>query len=227
MKKALILCGNFRTFDQCLVNFNSTFSDEVDIFISTYDIRYGYHSFINNKFGYDDDDDEYLSDINIKKHLESINYKYLTIEKIDDIDRYVAGEKIKFSNGMKDIDSCFFQYSKIRRIMNEVIKYENENGFKYEIIMKSRFDIIYNPIDFNINNNNMVVDMGNSFPNDVFFMCKRNGFINTINFMVSEFYNKKVESSDQSPPHQLLYNGIIDSGLGLEQRNIVKQLIRR
>ena len=59
------------------------------------------------------------------------------------------------------------------------------------------------------------------------FPYAKNLFIDIIDFMISEFYDMKIKSSNTKPPHQLLHNGIINSGTTLRTQDIIKDLIRR
>jgi len=57
MKTAVLLVGNVRTWEKCKDNFVEVFGKyNPDIFLATYDTRYGYHPAVRNRIGYYDDE---------------------------------------------------------------------------------------------------------------------------------------------------------------------------
>lgn len=226
MRIALILSGNIRTWDKCKNSYIGLLEKyKPDVYISTYDKRYDYHPYIKSTLK--EYKDYTLSQIDIENHFKDIEVINMEIEKTTDIDYLVNKEMLLFHSDMRHINSCFKQFRKIQNCINNIIKYENENNFKYDYIIKMRFDTIINNIDILPSNDNSIVinDYG-ILPNDWTITSNRNNFIKIIKSMIDEFYIMKYSNSGDSPPHQLLENVSIMNNLIFEKRNICKKIIR-
>jgi hypothetical protein len=140
MKIAILLCGHIRTWEKCKNSFLNTFPKDVDVFMHTYSSQYHYHPYIQNQIQLDNEINNKIL-IDIKELVNLPNLKRIVIEKeIDEID-------------MKEYPINFDIYSQLRKVdlCNELRKeWENEHGFKYDVVIKTRFDIYYED-KFNLN----------------------------------------------------------------------------
>ena len=157
MKIAVLLTGNIRTWSESnLLDFVDV---DVDYFISTTNKKYNYHTFISNKFGYNEINDLIISNDEIKD-MFNINYKELIISDDDVINDN------DFSINMRNIDSCYHQFNRIKKILSYVEKHEfNE---KYDLIVKTRLDLkYYGRLSQYLNVDNLIyTSTGNGDPND-------------------------------------------------------------
>ena len=76
MKIAIMLVGNYRTWNLCKESFIKTFGG-IDTFIGSYDLRYGYHP---NGWGVTDLNDEIITDKDWVNALSGVNVKMANIE---------------------------------------------------------------------------------------------------------------------------------------------------
>ena len=117
MKIALLLSGFLRTFNynnlkEKLINNDNN----VDIFIYISKDEYNIDKYLNKK-------------INIDEIIEKLNPKKIIYENEIDVPK-----KFKYIN-------TYRQWYKIYLLNNEKLKYEYDNSFKYDIVIKSRPDI--------------------------------------------------------------------------------------
>ena len=123
MKIAILLPGHLRTFSKCKQNFMDNVLNgdhQFDIFVATYyniDCRGGNVLTM-------DEINELLKDLNVKK---------LVITNDD---------KLKITDESQGDHSP--QYRIIKRVNNLKSQYEQENNFKYDLVVKTRFDLIVN-----------------------------------------------------------------------------------
>ncbi len=227
MKIALILSGNIRTWDRCKHTYFNTFSKlNPDVFISTYDRRYEYHPYVQSILK-KNSDESILSENDIKDFLQDMEIKSIEIEKSSEIDSMVDEEMKLFNPNMREINSCYKQFRKAKNCIDNIIKYENENNFIYDYIIKVRFDTLFNDVNVLPSNDTTVVINNNGvLPNDWAIASKRDNFINVITFMMEEFYQMRYPNSADSPPHQLFQNAIDHNNLTFEKRGICKKIIR-
>ena len=229
MKTCVLLSGNIRTIDKCIENISNTFDFlSPDYFISTYDLRFGYHPYIKNNLNYFED--SYLTNQDIFNFYTKINAIDFLIETHNDCFNFYESEKEKFNSKFKDLESSFLQYTKIKKGIDLINNYENKNNFKYDLIIKTRNDIIHNSIEYDfstlINSNKVIVSNKNVFPNDCIIIAERNNFIKVINSMVEEFYQSKYPNSDLKPPHGLLEASIINNDMTIETLAIMNHVAR-
>ena len=203
MKIAVLLTGNIRTWSESnLLDFVDV---DVDYFISTTNKKYNYHTFISNKFGYNEINDLIISNDEIKG-MFNINYKELIIS--DD-----------------DVDSCYHQFNRIKKILSYVEKHEfNE---KYDLIVKTRLDLkYYGRLSQYLNVDNLIyTSTGNGDPNDTIIISKRDNFFNIINSLMLEFYNQIDSNSHLNPPHGLLQS-MLDRFQIQNRPNNIAEIIR-
>jgi hypothetical protein len=224
---ALLLTGNLRTWDLCKESFIKTFSNNIDIFICVSNLKYDYAPYIQEN--YTGADEYNLSETDIKNSFDGLNLKKLIIQNKEEEVSYISNEQHKFKMDVSGINvfGTFGNVYKIKKALSLVEEYENEHGFKYDTIIKTRFDAIYNQINLNLSNETILIDQGNCFPNDHFLMANRNSMANLINFMHDEFYEPKHQTSHFQPPHGLLHNAIYESALKVESRSLINYILRK
>lgn len=216
MKIAVLITGNIRTWDQS--NLLDFIDLEVDYFISTTNKKYNYHPFISNKMGYNDINNELITNDEIKESFKELNYKSLLINDDDTIN------DINFVENMRNIDSCYHQFNRIKKSLSYLEKYEKENNFKYDIIVKTRTDLKYfNKLsNFIDTNNNIYTSTGNGDPNDTILITKRDNIFKIIDFMLNEFLYQRDKFSHINPPHGLLLSAINNNGFSYQQVRIAE-----
>jgi hypothetical protein len=229
MKKALLLVGNVRTWEHCRENFKKTFGD-IDIFISTYDLKYGYHPAVKNNIS--DYGDEIVHREQIEEWFSDLNVKSMFYEIHNEVDALVNAENNRLHPNLQNIHSSYAQYRKLKTATDMVKKYEEENNIRYDILIRSRFDLMYNSVDFPVGVNELICNDDPSNPNseflsDHFFMCSRDNMIKISEFIYSEFYNPIYEDSHISPPHGLLKNSIKFANLKKTPRRVLQYLLRK
>lgn len=191
MKLAILLCGHIRTWNDCKLNFEETFGKEnVDIFVRTYDVIYGYHPYIKNTINFKDD--VIMDDDEIKKLFmfsnSNITLRYICIENQNIVD-----------NEVKQYDSIvnndyLSQYRNFKKNFDAVKSYSEINNIQYDFIIKTRMDLKYKGV-FNIHNkyhsNNMLCSVGTQ---DLFFMAKIDILEKFLNDIFSQFDINKSKS---------------------------------
>ena len=229
MRVCVLLNGNTRTINKCIDNIFDTFNFlNPDYFISTYDLKYGYHPYIKSSLNYLED--KYLTDQEILNLYKKINVKGILIEKHCDCLNFYEAEKGKFAPEFLNLESSFLQYTKIRKGIDIIKNYEIMNNFQYDLIIKTRNDIIHNKIECNLltllNSNTVIVSNKNVFPNDCIIISLRDNFIKIINSMIEEFYIPKYINSNINPPHGLLEAAIINNGINIKTLAIMNYVAR-
>lgn len=227
-RTAVLLVGQLRTWDECKENFINTFGDSVDIFICVSNIKYNYAPWIKDNFtGHDDCD---LTESDIMNSFDGLNLKKLIIQDIKEEAAYITDEQSKFKMDVNSGFDSFGTYGNIfktKKVLSALEDYENENGFKYDVIIKTRFDIVYHEIDFSLNDTSILINSGNVFPDDCFLMTNRKSMFDLIHFMHDEFYEPKYNNSHVSPPHGLLFNAIQNNNLSIEPKRLINYVIRK
>ena len=95
MRKAIILTGNLRTWELCKDSFIKTFDENIDIFICVSNIKYDYHTYIQENFT--GPDDYILSETDIKESFNGLNLKKLIIVNKEEEVSFISNEKINFN----------------------------------------------------------------------------------------------------------------------------------
>jgi len=225
MKVAIFLVGNIRTWDKCKSNFLDTFQTlNYDVFVSTYDMQYGYHPAIKNTLNINKD--FYLKEEEILASFNDINLKNINIENTLQITQHINDENNKFHNLMKNIHSCYGQYRKLKDCLDMMREYEKQNNFEYDFVIKTRCDTPYNKFDFNFKKEEAVITSRNCYPNDWIIITDRNSMINLSNFIINEFYSPKYSDSNNTPPHGLLLNAFKHHNLKIVQKDINTHIVR-
>jgi hypothetical protein len=223
MKIAVILNGNFRTWDQTRFSFENLFKTyDIDIFLSTYYTRYDYHPVHNHRLGIYND--EILSKEYILKFFDGLNVVAMNIEMFKDIE-----SKFNECNPHMNHSNSFFQYRKFNCGMKLLIEHSIKENITYDLVIKSRFDLIYHDISLNDfdSNKEIMIDSGNVFPNDCIFMSSQKNMKELSDYLYDEFFYYRNSTSNLNPPHQLLKNGIDNISLKIKSRKIIDYVLRK
>lgn len=217
MKTAILLIGNVRTWELCKENFNKVFSHlNPDIYVSTYNVQYNHHPYIRGRIN--DYEDYLLSDDTIKQMFSEFKLKELEIE-----DGQKDLDTSELHSNFRSLQTSFSQYRKFQKAMQMV----SSSGINYDCVIKTRCDLILNPINFVDLSKNVILDSGNVFPNDCIFMTNMKSMINMSNFIMNEFYNPKYSDSHLEAPHKLLKNSIVEEGLNIVTQKLMDHVIRK
>lgn len=221
MRTAVILIGNVRTWDVCKQNFLETFGPlSPDIYVITYNKRYNYHPHIQNVIG--DWEDYAMTNDEVVDMFRDINPRMVAVDSKYDI---VAPDDV--ADKFKSHPSTCYQFIKMYQALSYACEQERINNFKYDTIIKTRCDIIYNPIDLTNVKDHVIVDSGNVFPNDCVIAASRDNMIRVVNFGIEEIHNPIYQESDQQPPHGLLHCAIKHSELPIETQKIMRHVVRK
>jgi hypothetical protein len=227
IKACVLINGNVRTADQCEHNIIETFkSIDPDYFVSTYDLKYGYHPAIKEYLNFYEDG--FITREQIESLYKNINPKSILLENNDDIQEFYKGEVDKLHTSMRH-ESSFLQYLKIKKGLDMIKQYEEIHNFKYDLIIKTRSDLILDPIEYDLNSiedDVVIISSKNVYPNDVVFITKRDNFINIIDWMVNEFYELKNQNSLRDMPHGLLESAILENNLRIIALPICNHVVR-
>lgn len=155
-KTAVLLCGYVRCFSrvsQSHLNHLTKHSENVDFFIHTWNelgkkakngVDYG-RIWLDNKSG-NTNIDELINFYKPKKHLMEDNYSLLSqfslVGKIEPIFLYYGQAK---DDASRYINSQLYSIHRCCQLMEE---YEAEMGFKYDNVVKLRFDVLLEKFDF-------------------------------------------------------------------------------
>lgn len=226
MKTAIILCGYTRTWEKTIDSFKHTFdSMNADVFVTTYNKRYGYHPHIKSKTNFFTD--ELVTEDELVKAFEPINPKWLEIEDADTLEKALEEENKNLHYKMRGFNNSLGQFRKLKLAVDYLQEYETNNNIKYDYIIKTRCDMIYYPeTDFNINPSEALVDSSNVYPNDCIIKCERDDFVHIANYLYEEFYMFRDPRSDVAPPHGMLEAAFKSRNLNIITRKLMKSVLR-
>ena len=226
MKVAILLIGNIRTWDQLKDNFAEAFRHlDPDVFVSTYDIRYGYHPAVQQHI--QDTEDTFLTEEQIVDMFKTVNAVVVNVEKIDRARELFETEIAKMHPDFVSHPHSYLQYRKIRLATTLMEEYEKTNHIKYDYVIKARCDINHSKVELDIKSKQILLSSGNLYPNDVFFATNRDDFVTMSKFFMSEFYKPIYPDSHERPPHNLLLNAIKYCELDPIVRPIMQHVVRK
>jgi len=205
MRVALCISGFLRENERAYPSIKSQFLDKFhpDVFISTYDVN-----------GYWSDNDQspirYGNKVDLERVKKLYNPKYL------ECDEYSSELEATFLNYMGPnlrmrwgrTQNIVGMYWKIWKCNNLKIKYETENKFKYDIVIRIRPDTIFdNIVCENVVKNTLNIIVNNSLIADWFFY----GNSDVMNDIASIYVHMKdiYEKGCLFDPHDLLLHGIL------------------
>lgn len=224
MKIAILLCGNIRSWEKTKESFDNFFKNiKYDLFISTYNKQFEYHPYYLERNP--DFKDNFFNENTIKKMFHNIAKDIIITDYIEN-DKFIEQERTKMNPDMKDYFHGFSQFNNIKKGIEIMEKFEKENNFKYDIVIKTRFDLLYNnPLTFTINNNEILIDTNNTFPNDWLFIIERNKINDFVNFLINEYYELKYKTSTLKPPHGIFENSCRHNNLKIKPNNYINRLL--
>lgn len=226
MKTAILIIGNVRTWKTCKDNFKESFGHlDPDVFVSTYDLQYGYHPAVQSSIG--DSSDNILSTDEIRNLFSDINVVDLTIENSKNANNHYNEVEYALHPNFRNHPHTYLQYRKLRLATLAMEKAEQEKSIVYDTVIKIRADICHFKFDCNVQDNQAIVSYGNVYPNDVIFATKRDSFVKLTKFFMSEFYKPLYEESHLKPPHNLLLCGFNYCGLEVRQENLMQYVVRK
>jgi hypothetical protein len=229
MKVAVLLAGNIRTLDQCKENIINAFKFlEPDYFVSTYDNQLQYHHCVQSSLGVFSD--SILTENQIIEAYKDFNPKEILIDSQNFAQQIYAEKSGNFKVEMlADSSSHFLQYWKVKRGLNLIKKYENENDVKYDIIIKTRCDLLLNDlsiIDFSKINDQVIIGGYSPILNDQLIITSNDTMNQIIDFMLNEFYTFTNCKSNQAMPHGLFEAAIDNTRLELQKYSLSDCLLR-
>lgn len=225
MKYAIIFNGNFRTWPACRDSFVNSFNDiDYDLFLTTYNKKYGYHPYVKGMLDYHDD--ESVAKEEILQAFDGLNVKGVLYEDMSSIEKYINTENEKFAPEMKNIHSCFGQYRKIQECVELIKKYEESSSLKYDRIIKTRFDLLYVPFNKQVLSTEVAITTGNCYPNDHIYILERDQFERSNTFIMNEFYKPLYNNSHTTPPHTLLLNSFLHFNLSIKTMKMTNGVVR-
>jgi hypothetical protein len=220
MKTAVLLNGNYRTFDRCSIEFLDKFKHlSPDYFINTYDVRYMYHCCIKNALNFHGEE---TIDVN---SFSDFKYKDILVDSYSGMVRWFDEEILPTIHPAMILEngSSYLQLIKWKKGLNMI----ND----YDVVILSRFDVIPNSIenlDFtNIKNKVIMNKCSMGFANDQILISTKENLIKIIDFMISEFHNFTIDSSRNTIPHNLMKNAICGSDIIHEEHSQLLHCILR
>lgn len=199
---------------------------DADIFVSTYDLRYGYHPCVNQSTGFISDD--ILSVDEIKEMVEPLSPSQVVV---DDHREYFERKSLEVGRGFHGHEyGSLMQFFKMEDAMSSIKDKESFLGFRYDVLIKTRCDLTYvgeAPTDM-ISENTIVVDGGNVFPNDCVLLGNRTDMERMIAQIASICRTTQDRSDDATRdiPHGILDLAAQREGLKFVETAIMKGVVR-
>jgi len=131
MKVAVLICGHVRSWDK--ESFLNTFGEDVDVFIHTYNNVLMYHPWIEGQYNISHNDKKKSTEDIVS--IIGLNPKRIVVEDQSDIDTVSKDFPLN--------PDTYYQHRKLKLCNSVRLAYETEKDFKYDIVIKTRFDIIY------------------------------------------------------------------------------------
>ena len=191
MRIAVLLCGFIRTWNESK---NKEWLEKYDVFASTYHTcKNMYTPFILEHFS--------------TKEEPVDESQFKDFKKILWYSPYDNPEK-KIDPKMQVATRSYYQFACFKRGLDLISEYEEEKGMKYDVIIKTRFDLDYEPVFANftdviisaLNNPEVKLILNNreSQPSDFVFIGKRKIIHNLADFCVRQFFEPSLEGEEIS-----------------------------
>ena len=238
MNIAVLFTGNIRSFDQCKENFKKELDFlNPDYFVTTYDTRYNFRSYVNFH------NDHVLEEDYIKSLFSDMNPKAIKIDNLAKMIEFFNSEREKFDPEMRGCDANhFLQFYKLKQGLEMISEYEKILGKKYDIIIRSRLDLTIrdiNTLDLSNLNDSIIngyelyskwVNSPHSDDikvwNDFFMISTPENMNKVLDNLLEEFYKKTFPKSSYAFPHGVFEAGIIKSKLNVINKDILYRIIR-
>jgi hypothetical protein len=227
MRVGVLLIGNIRTFDQCVDSLRSFLGDlNADVFVGTYDLRYGYHPCVRQSTGF------YSDEILSLSKISEILYPISPVEVIvDSHSEYIRRMQPLVGRGfMPDEHASLMQFFKMSDLLNVVEKRERSLGFRYDLLLKTRCDLTYlSEVQIDgVRDGEIVVDSGNVFPNDCVLLGKRDSISTLIQTMdqICRTVQERGGDSTVDIPHGILSSASEEAGLRIVDVPLMRGVVR-
>jgi len=242
VKLAILLPGLIRTFREksVLDSFNNSFkSHEIDVYSSIWDIKGNMKGTKNYRATNEYINQGKISDSDISFIKDKFNIKSIKIDSYDDWssnnEEFLNNYDLKHENSGYQMtkNGIFSQYYQILESFKLI-----PNVNEYDVIVKSRYDIKFDTIDFNnIKFNNETYYTGKvtrdvSVPTDFLFFGTplfMNKFMNIYDYIKNiEPYNpKEIHKIHHTyTPEIMIKKFLIDNGFSFENLNINPKIVR-
>lgn len=216
MKSALIITGNLRSFEKCYNTFEELIQNfDCDIFMCISNIQFDLHPHIKSTNHFYNDavlSLELLTNIfNISPIITKKIKKIILLDKIEEDDDVINNFLPHFDKKKDWIGiDMFKQYYKIKKCIDFIKTYEMENGFQYNYVIKTRFDV---HIDMNslpvyplLDNTIYSSTYGSDIINDMCIISHSIKMIEIIcNDIKNHFFDNYADISAYNSIHTLLY----------------------
>jgi hypothetical protein len=137
MRIAVCFSGQMRTAleaNESIIRFLGNQLPNVDFFFHTWDIK-------SNKKLFGDERNDINYTIN---HYESIN-KLLNVVKVYNPKMYLVESHDEYINSIENNENSISLWYSWYKSLELVKNFEKENNFEYDVVIKMRFDVIYEP----------------------------------------------------------------------------------
>jgi len=187
MNSALILSGNFRTFDNCIENIEKVVENyNCDIYVCVSDILFNLHPCNKEKFNFYDDKIINMEEVNKKlsKFGERVKKIFFFENSLEDqeVKEYILNFDTKKQWAGIDI---FKQYYKVKKC----IDYLKDKGYNY--VIKSRFDVEIKKLpDFPLQDN--TIYKVNDFSDEITLVATMSVLEKVYNNVIKSFLNNTV-----------------------------------
>jgi hypothetical protein len=216
MKLAVLLIGNIRTWDYCKESFLKTFQRyNPDVYLVTENVRYNHHPYVQGSIG--DSSDELIDKGTIEELFKNIN---LIDYCINDVEPAI----------LKLRDPIFFPYNLSLKQFEKLITCTSLLRQSYDVIIKTRCDLMYTDLIhncLNFNSSDILVDSGNVYPNDCIIACNGDNMVNLSKSIFQEIFTPRFNDSHVNAPHNLLLNAARSLSLNFKAERIMQCVVRK
>jgi hypothetical protein len=216
MKLAVLLIGNIRTWDYCKESFLKTFQRyNPDVYLVTENVRYNHHPYVQGSIG--DSSDELIDKDTIEELFKNIN---LIDYCINDVEPAI----------LKLRDPIFFPYNLSLKQFEKLITCTSLLRQSYDVIIKTRCDLMYTDLIhncLNFNSSDILVDSGNVYPNDCIIACNGDNMVNLSKSIFQEIFTPRFNDSHVNAPHNLLLNAARSLSLNFKAERIMQCVVRK
>lgn len=200
---ATILCGNVRTYKDCK---GKEWLKLHDLFISTYREKYNFHPYNQEKYNFYDEEEV--------KEEDFKDLPYLGLVWNDDHKKNKDMIISTFDPVMKEINHGWFQYDCFEKGLELMREYEKAHHFKYDIIIKTRFDLDYPdnfPTIFDDDlGRKIYINSEGVRPSDFIFIGSRDLIDQIPKGLMKEYFKPSSEICLDTPPHGILRHYLSD-----------------
>jgi len=209
LKMALLITGTIRNYKENYLTWKKHLLDlyDVDIFFHTYNIS-GYHNDIYNNKNINTkifNENEIINLLNPKKYI----IDDFTI-KLNEFKKTIVSQCLR--NGSPKPEFIKAQLYSIYQANNLKKEYEKENNIEYDIVIKIRFDTIFNS-NFDVNDIKLIYNYENIIlcgNENIKVMKYKTACENCINNFNKQYFVKCIEHSDISDIVLISKSNIID-----------------